>query len=93
MLPKGNPCIIRPFVTFPDLVLKEMFLTHYIYRYRNSLICLLRQKVYPYDKALEYSRLDACVFPVRDMDSKEVVMLNTLDIFSIKDANKGGSSK
>ena len=46
-----------------------------------------------YDKALEYSRLDACVFPVRDMDSKEVVMLNTLDIFSIKDANKGGSSK
>ena len=43
-----------------------------------------------YDKALDYSRLDACVFPVRDMDSKDIVLLNTLDIFSIKDANKGG---
>lgn len=93
MLPKGNPCIIQPFATFPALVLKGIFLTYHIYLYQNALIFLLRQKVYPYDKALEYSRLDACVFPVRDMDSKEVIMLNTLDIFSIKDANKGGSSK
>ena len=42
-----------------------------------------------YDKAMEYNVLDACVFPVRDVDSKEIVMLNTLDIFTIKEY-KGG---
>ncbi len=42
-----------------------------------------------YDKAMQYNVLDACVFPVRDFDSKEIVMLNTLDVFTIKEC-KGG---
>lgn len=42
-----------------------------------------------YDKAMEYNLLDACSFPVRDADSKEIVMLNTLDVFTIKEC-KGG---
>ena len=42
-----------------------------------------------YDKAVEYSRVDACVFPLRDVESKEVVLINTLDIFTIKEC-KGG---
>lgn len=42
-----------------------------------------------YDKAMEYNVLDACVFPVRDVESKEVILLNTLDIFTIKEC-KGG---
>lgn len=42
-----------------------------------------------YDKAMEYIVLDACVFPLRDVESKEIVMLNSLDVFTIKEC-KGG---
>ncbi len=42
-----------------------------------------------YDKAMEYNVLDACVFPLRDVESKEIVMLNSLDVFTIKEC-KGG---
>lgn len=44
-----------------------------------------------YKKASDYTILDACVFPIKDLLTNEVVMLNTLDIYTIKESGKGGA--
>lgn len=38
-----------------------------------------------YQKAVEHSRIDACVIPVYDTVQRDTVLLNTLDIISIKE--------
>lgn len=46
-----------------------------------------------YKKASDYTLLDACVFPIRNLLSNEVILLNTLDVYTIKESGKGGASK
>lgn len=46
-----------------------------------------------YKKASDHTILDACVFPIRDLLTNEVILLNTLDIYTIKETGKGGALK
>lgn len=46
-----------------------------------------------YKKASDHTILDACVFPIRDLITNEVILLNTLDVYNIKESGKGGALK
>jgi len=51
------------------------------------------RNVEEYKKASDYTILDACVFPIIDLLTNEVVMLNALDIYTLKESCKGGALK